>query len=1205
MVMHSMFKPGMGRRMSFYSTLIMFGVLFAIVAPPSSLAQVATGIPPFSSVSAGPGDDVDLGNLNVHIAIPIINKPGRGLPIVANADIESSIWAPLGNMYSKQWWISGGGAGMDVMGTVMATSGGQGTCTVAGQQYYYNYFSGWTWEDPWGVDHSFLGLTIQRPSTYCYVYPTSMSTTALDGSGYYIQVTATASDLQATVRSRSGLTYNPWVLGGLSTNFTLIDTNGNRINAAPSGVGGTHTPTYTDTLNLNALTESTDSLTAPTYFKYTYVTPSGGTAPVTETLTPVQLATNFQCSNITEYSQPAYLVTQITLPDQTSYQITYESTPGGTSGRIASITFPTGGEITYQYTGANDGINCSDGSTMGLTRTTPDGTWTYVRAAIAGTPQYTTTITDPQNHVTFVTFEGQYEIERQVYEGSKSPSNLLRTTYTCYNGAAFPCSTYSGSNSPIGDVIQQRTVYTLWPNGLESETNTFYDYNSSTLISLGMVIEVDEYGYGNGAPGGLVRKTVTNYNTLLTNGIYDRPAQVIVYNGSGAVQAQTTYTYDYGTPTGTGAPQHVAISGSRGNPTTVSSGGLSNTFTYFDTGTVNVSKDPNLNPTTYAYGACGNAFATSITLSLSLSTSQTWNCNGAVMTSQTDVNNNQTTQFDYTDPYFWRVTEVDYPDGGKTTTAYTDTQGAFSVATSALLKSGVNHEITQLLDGLGRVYQSQDNSASTYVDTTYDSLGRVASVSNPYYKKSDPSYGVTSYSYDALNRLEGSAAITRPDGNTVGITYPANCATSTDETSKVRNTCMDALGRITSVTEDPSGLNYQTTYSYDALNDLTGVTQGSETRSYQYDMLSRLTQVATPESQQNWRYYYYTTSGGAPCSGSPSAVCRRTDERGITTTYTYDALNRLLTKSYSDGTPTANFEYDETSWAGLLNLNNTAGRLSHTWTSTANGYVNSIYSYDPVGRVADYWQCTPYNCGGAGGAGAAPWDLHYNYDLAGDVTSWTHPAGFTITNTVSSAQRITEITSSLSDSKDPPVLAQNIAYTAWGALSTLQNGCVGSGCTQTQETYAYNNRLQPTQIQLGTSSNSAAYYSLAYNYSWPSGQQMPQGCSLTSQSSGNNGNVVGYTYTDSEYSSLSHTALYVYDTVNRLACAQATGNSTYNLDFSYDPYGNMTCVINGSTNGYCPQYSYANSPQTNRITSSGFTYDAAGDVTGDGTRTIQ
>ena len=67
-----------------------------------------------------------------------------------------------------------------------------------------------------------------------------------------------------------------------------------------------------------------------------------------------------------------------------------------------------------------------------------------------------------------------------------------------------------------------------------------------------------------------------------------------------------------------------------------------------------------------------------------------------------------------------------------------------------------------------------------------------------YYTTSDPTYGATTYAYDALNRLQGSAAITRPDGAKVGVTYSSNCATATDEASTVRTACMDPLGRITS-----------------------------------------------------------------------------------------------------------------------------------------------------------------------------------------------------------------------------------------------------------------------------------------------------------------------------------------------------------------------------------------------------------------------
>ena len=59
-------------------------------------------------------------------------------------------------------------------------------------------------------------------------------------------------------------------------------------------------------------------------------------------------------------------------------------------------------------------------------------------------------------------------------------------------------------------------------------------------------------------------------------------------------------------------------------------------------------------------------------------------------------------------------------------------------------------------------------------------------------------------------------------------------------------------------------------------------------------------------------------------------------------------------------------------------------------------------------------------------------------------------------------------------------MAQDIAYTAWGAFNTLQNGCSGSGCSNALETYTDNKRLQPSIMQLGGTSNGG--YCLVYNY---------------------------------------------------------------------------------------------------------------------------
>ena len=189
---------------------------------------------------------------------------------------------------------------------------------------------------------------------------------------------------------------------------------------------------------------------------------------------------------------------------------------------------------------------------------------------------------------------------------------------------------------------------------------------------------------------------------------------------------------------------------------------------------------------------------------------------------------------------------------------------------------------------------------------------------------------------------------------------------------------------------------YSTSYAYDALDDLETVAQGSQTRTFVYDSLKRLTSATNPESGQT--SYTYDPNGN---------MLTREDARIITTTYSYDPLNRLLTKTYSDGTPPVTFSYDQTgvtigSWSSGT-LTNTTGRLTEGITTSGGATQTAVvYSYDPMGRPATYWQCTPSNCGHSNFP-----KLVYNYDLAGDIASWVHPAGFTITNTISAARRIT------------------------------------------------------------------------------------------------------------------------------------------------------------------------------------------------------
>jgi RHS repeat-associated protein len=229
-----------------------------------------------------------------------------------------------------------------------------------------------------------------------------------------------------------------------------------------------------------------------------------------------------------------------------------------------------------------------------------------------------------------------------------------------------------------------------------------------------------------------------------------------------------------------------------------------------------------------------------------------------------------------------------------------------------------------------------------------------------------------------------------------------------------------------------------------------------------------------------------------------------------------------------------------------------------------------------------------------------------------------HPgfSRFTIGDTINSAQQIAQVACSAGCLANTPSPLATASYTAFGALSTLENGCMGSGCSNALETYIYNNRLQNTEIEVGTAGQNDKYSCLVYNYYYPSVPYPPTSCGSPNQANVNdNGDVGGYLYQDFVNPSLSHVTQYSYDPLNRLltttayACVSApdncspSSNTLYDLTFGYDPYGNMTCTESGSTQGPCPQLDYGTSSTTNQILTyagNAVSYDAAGNLTNDG-----
>ncbi len=628
------------------SIVLLFACIFV---PISAVAQVQTGTPSFGTFAGGP-DTIDIANLNSRITIHVLNKTGRGMNFAYDLAYDSSIWAPAVSGSTTIWnpvpglgWTN---ASPQVGFLTESLTIVQQQCMSGrriGKIQFVEHF--WTYTDGNGP-HSFAGWSGSY-SNGCTGQNQTYNLTndeTTDGSGY----TLTADD--ATFVSLYGPTGNSLNPPIGDTSGSSEDRNGNAISQTAGGV-------FTDTLGTTALTIGGAIPTVT----YSYTAPSGATAKYTVNYTSYTVATNFGVSGISEFAATAEdLVSSIVLPDGSQYAFTYEPTPstpssgactplGGTysvncvTARIASVTLPTGGAISYAYSGGNNGI-LGDGSTATLTRTTPDtgsNHWTYARSESGGV--WTTRVTDPQGNQTVYTFlSGIYQTERQVYAGT---STLLETVFTCYNGATPNCSS-TAITPPIASVA----AYVQWPSGLESEV--LVDYNSN-----GLPTEKDEYDYGNGSPGILLRKTLTTYASL--GNIVDEPASVTVENGTGGIVAQTTYQYDQtAVVTTSGTPQHGSVSGSRGNLTTITylthgSSTLSKTFTYFDTGNVDVATDVNGAQTTFTYGNCGNSFATSVAEPMSMSKSMAWNCTGGVETSVTDANGNSTSTA-YTDPYFWR-----------------------------------------------------------------------------------------------------------------------------------------------------------------------------------------------------------------------------------------------------------------------------------------------------------------------------------------------------------------------------------------------------------------------------------------------------------------------------------------------------------------------------------------------------------------------
>ena len=317
------------------------------------------------------------------------------------------------------------------------------------------------------------------------------------------------------------------------------------------------------------------------------------------------------------------------------------------------------------------------------------------------------------------------------------------------------------------------------------------------------------------------------------------------------------------------------------------------------------------------------------------------------------------------------------------------------------------------------------------------------------------------------------------------------------------------------------------------------MSQAGQSRSFVYSSLNRLRSASNPESGTT-RYTY--TDGGN--------LQTRTDARVVSTTFGYDALQRIRTKNYSDTTPDVTYAYYS---SGTPNV----GQLQSITSSAAT----SSYGYDPLGRVLSQSQTITGH--------PDTFTFTNTYFLTDALKSQEYPSGRMVTYAVDDAGRVESVTSGTTD------YAARTAYTADGRMSQTE---LGNGLWETRD---YRPPGMPTLFKLGTAAGTSERLKLGYDY----------------HATQNNGNLTGHTITRPGRTQ-PWTQTFGYDAVNRLLTASETDG--YSRSFGYDRYGNRWVASNSGMTYAESHEPLANvfNAATNRMnTTPSIGYDGAGNQT--------
>jgi RHS repeat-associated protein len=244
------------------------------------------------------------------------------------------------------------------------------------------------------------------------------------------------------------------------------------------------------------------------------------------------------------------------------------------------------------------------------------------------------------------------------------------------------------------------------------------------------------------------------------------------------------------------------------------------------------------------------------------------------------------------------------------------------------------------------------------------------------------------------------------------------------------------------------------------------------------------------------------------------------------------------------------------------------GRLAVTGTSGTPTLTGSLSSYDVMGRVVNMWACGPATCG-TGYQAARP--LSFAYDWAGNLTQESDGASGTINYGRSVAGEVTSITNET---------YQNLPYNPPNLVSNVVNGANG-----------------PVSYTLGNGLNVYRSYDQLGRLAggWVCNGPAAADCSGGTQIYGTSGQWKGVQLQSLSDTVLNQQVTNGYDGFNRLTARTVTSGTVQNYTYAYDRYGNRSQTALQTGYNFNPTYSTT----SNHITSSGYTYDAAGNMTND------